>query len=158
MRRLALVLGSLLLVVACGGGGASTTSGTAKVKSGGTLTIALNAEPDALDPTTAQTMVGREVFIDLCEKLYDINSQLQIVPQLAASLPQVSSDGLTVAIKLRQGIKFNDGTPLDAQAGKATIDRHLAFTTSTRRSEISAIQAVTVKDPSTVQLTLSHPF
>jgi len=158
MRRLALVLGSLLLVVACGGGGASTTSSSTQVKKGGTLTIALNAEPDPLDPTTAQTMVGREVFVDFCEKLYDVNSKLQIVPQLAASLPQVSADGLTVTIGLRQGIKFNDGTPFDAQAVKTTLDRDLTLPTSLRRSEISAIQKVSVTGPNTVQLSLSRPF
>ena len=58
VRRLALVLGSLLLLAACGGGNSSPPSGSSKVKNGGTLTIALNAEPDALDPTTAQTMVA----------------------------------------------------------------------------------------------------
>ena len=158
MRRLALVLGSLLLVVACGGGGASTTSSSTKVKNGGTLTIALNAEPDPLDPTTAQTMVGREVFADFCEKLYDVNSKLQVVPQLAASLPQVSADGLTVTIGLRQGIKFNDGTPFDAQAVKTTLDRNLTLPTSLRRSEISAVQKVAVTGPNTVQLSLSRPF
>src|SRR5207237_3317590 len=155
-RKLAPVLGSLLLLAACGGGSTSTATGSAQVRNGGTLTIALNAEPDALDPTTAQTLVGREVFADLCEKLYDVNSQLQIVPQLAASLPQLSPDGLTVTVALRQGIQFNDGTPFNAQAVKTTLDRDLTLPTSTRKSEISAVQNVTVTGPYTVQLSLSH--
>jgi peptide/nickel transport system substrate-binding protein len=158
LRRLALALGSLLLLAACGGNTSSTTAGPSKVKNGGTLTIALNAEPDALDPTTAQTLVGREVFAGFCEKLYDVNSKLQIVPELAASLPQVSSDGLTITIALRQGIKFNDGTPFNAQAVKTTLDRDLTLPASTRKSEISAVQNVTLTGPDTVQLALSHPF
>src|SRR2546430_8628278 len=103
-------------------------------------------------------MVGREVFVDFCEKLYDVSSKLQIVPQLAASLPQGAADGLTVTIGLRRGIKFNDGTAFDAQAVKTTLDRDLTLPTSLRKSEISAIQKVTASGPNTVQLSLSRPF
>src|SRR5215831_4493089 len=78
----------------------SNPTNSAAPKAGGTLTVALSAEPDALDPTTGRTLVGRSIFTAICEKLYDINNNLEIVPQLAASLPQVSSDGLTVTIKL----------------------------------------------------------
>ncbi len=97
-----------------------TPSDTRTPKAGGTLTVALSAEPDALDPTTSRTLVGRSVFTSICEKLYDINAQLQIVPQLAAAMPQFSADGLTVTIKLRQGIKFADGTTMDAAAVKTS--------------------------------------
>src|SRR5215472_12501605 len=62
-----------------------TPSTTGTPKAGGTLTVGLSAEPDALDPTTSRTLVGRSVFTSICEKLYDINAQLQIVPELAAA-------------------------------------------------------------------------
>ena len=88
---------------------------THHARNGGTLTIALAEDPDALDPTLARTFVGRIVFLAICEKLYDLNSKLQIVPQLAAALPKVSADKKTVTIRIRRGIKFNDGTPLTAQ-------------------------------------------
>ena len=86
--------------------------------------IGLAEDPDALDPTTARTFVGRIVFAHMCEKLYDLNAKLQIMPQLAAALPQVSADKLTYTIRIRSGIKFNDGTALNAQAVKTSIDRH----------------------------------
>src|SRR5215213_3594762 len=79
----------------------AATSAAPPLKNGGTLTIGLAEDPDALDPTLARTFVGRIVFMHMCEKLYDINAKLEIVPQLAASLPEVSSDKLTVTIKLR---------------------------------------------------------
>src|SRR5919198_3410808 len=63
------------------------------VKSGGTLRIALDGEPDKLDPTLARTLVGRNVFAAICEKLFDVNEKLEVVPQLAAAMPDVSSDG-----------------------------------------------------------------
>ena len=89
--------------------------------------IGLAEEPDALDPTLARTFVGRIIFLHMCEKLYDLNSKLDIVPQLAAALPQISKDKLTYTIKLRTGIKFNDGTALDAAAVKMSLDRHLTL-------------------------------
>src|SRR6476646_4066220 len=100
----------------------ATNSGTAK--NGGILRVALSAEPDKLDPTLARTLVGRTIFNAICEKLYDVDQKLTIVPQLAAALPEYSADGLSVTIKVRSGVKFADGTPLDAAAVKTSLDRH----------------------------------
>src|SRR5436309_5125183 len=52
-----------------------------------TLVVALNQDPDILDPTLARTYVGRIVFSHICEKLYEIDDGLRISPQLAAALP-----------------------------------------------------------------------
>jgi ABC-type oligopeptide transport system substrate-binding subunit len=52
------------------------------------LRVGLAEDPDILDPTLARTFVGRIVFASLCDKLYDIDDNLHIVPQLATSLPQ----------------------------------------------------------------------
>jgi peptide/nickel transport system substrate-binding protein len=127
-------------------------------KNGGTLTIALAEDPDALDPTLARTFVGRMVFLAICEKLYDLNSKLQIVPQLAAALPKVSPDKKTVTIRIRKGIKFNDGTPLNAQAVKISIDRHRTLTGSRRASEISPVTSVDAVGSNTVVIHLNEPF
>ena len=94
----ALALAAVLLLAL--GASASTASDT---KAGGTLTVALAEGPDVLDPTLARTFVGRMVFPHMCEKLYDLNAKLQIVPQLAAALPQFSADKLTVTIRSAPG-------------------------------------------------------
>jgi len=52
------------------------------------LRVGLAEAPDILDPTLARTFVGRIVFASLCDKLYDIDANLNIVPQLATSLPR----------------------------------------------------------------------
>src|SRR5690349_22945649 len=109
------VVAAVALVVAIGAG-AGAKSG--QIKNGGTLVIGLAEDPDALDPTLARTFVGRIVFLHMCEKLYDLNSKLEIVPQLASALPVISKDKLTYTIKIRSGIKFNDGTPLTGDAVK----------------------------------------
>ncbi len=166
-RTLPVVLISVALASACGGGGGGGNTGgntgaapedNRKAKAGGSLTLALAEDPDALDPTLARTLVSREVFINMCEKLYDVDEQLQLMPQLAAELPEASEDGKTVTIKLRDDVTFNDGTKLDAQAVKTSLDRHRELEGSARSAELSAVTAVTVVDPTTVELTLSAPF
>ena len=123
-----------------------------------TLTIALNQDPDILDPTLARTYVGRIVFSHICEKLYEIDEQLHILPQLAADLPQISDGGRTVTIKLRPNVKFNDGTPMDAEAVRFSLDRHRTLKGSNRASELGPVDAVEVVDKATVRLRLKAPF
>jgi peptide/nickel transport system substrate-binding protein len=141
-----------------GGGGSGGAPNSGSINKGGTLTVALAEDPDMLDPTLARTFVGRIVFANLCEKLYDVDSSLNIVPQLAAGMPKFSNGGKTVTIKIRQGLKFNDGTKLDAAAVKTSLDRHRKLANSARASELAPVTAVKVVDPSTVQLTLDQAF
>jgi peptide/nickel transport system substrate-binding protein len=156
----------VLAVAGCSGsgtGGTAAPTGPASadnrpLRGGGTLTVGLSADPDALDPTTSSTLVGREVFTSICEKLYDIDGTATIVPELAAALPQLADGGRTVTIKLRTGLKFNDGTAMDAAAVKTSLERDLTLPTSTRASELSAVSAVAVVDPATVRLTLKRPY
>ncbi|MEK7715882.1 MAG: ABC transporter substrate-binding protein, partial [candidate division NC10 bacterium] len=119
-----------------------------------TLVVALNQDPDILDPTLARTYVGRIVFSQMCEKLYEIDESLRISPQLAADMPAISDGGRTVTIKLRPGVKFNDGTPMDAEAVRFSLDRHRTLKGSTRASELAPVEAVEVVDPLTVRLRL----
>src|SRR3954451_11371241 len=89
-----------------------------------TLRIGLAEDPDILDPTLGRTYVGRIVFASFCDKLFDIDEKLNIVPQLALS-HETSADGKEVTIKLRPGVKFHDGEPLNAEAAKFSLERHL---------------------------------
>jgi peptide/nickel transport system substrate-binding protein len=97
----------VLLLTACGPVGDGDDSGISgsggAVRDSGTITVALADDPDMLDPTLARTLVGRMVFMSMCEKLYDIDQKLNVVPQLAASPPTISQDGRSAEIKLRQG-------------------------------------------------------
>jgi peptide/nickel transport system substrate-binding protein len=152
------VLALALALVAVAGASTTDRSGPATRAAGGTLTVGLAEDPDALDPTLARTFVGRIVFTSLCEKLYDINAKLDIVPQLAASLPKISGDGKTVTIKLRRGIKFNDGTPLNADAVKQSLERHKTLARSARASELTPLDTVTTSGAYTVVLHLANAF
>jgi len=111
-----------------------------------TLRIGLAEDPDILDPTMARTYVGRIVFSAFCDKLFDIDEKLNIVPQLALSY-STSDDGKEVAIKLRPGVKFHDGEPFDAEAAKFSLERHMNFPGSFRKPELATVDHVDVIDP-----------
>jgi peptide/nickel transport system substrate-binding protein len=122
-----------------------------------TLRVGLAEDPDILDPTLARTYVGRIVFAAFCDKLFDIDEKLNIVPQLALS-HETSGDGKEVTIKLRPGVKFHDGEAFDAEAAKFSLERHLNFQASFRKPEIAALDHVEVVDPSTIKLVLKTPY
>ena len=122
-----------------------------------TLRIGLAEDPDVLDPTMARTYVGRIVFASFCDKLFDIDEKLNIVPQLALSY-ETSADGKEVTIKLRPGVKFHDGEALDAEAAKFSLERHLTFPGSFRKPELASLDHVDVVDPLTIKLVLKSPF
>src|SRR3954451_24319756 len=122
-----------------------------------TLRIGLAEDPDILDPTLARTYVGRIVFASFCDKLFDIDEKVNIVPQLALS-HETSADGKEVTIKLRPNVKFHDGEPFDAEAAKFSIERHLTMQGSFRKPELATVDHVDVVDPLTIKLVLKVPF
>ncbi|MCU1424830.1 MAG: extracellular solute-binding protein family 5 [Microbacteriaceae bacterium] len=163
------VLGLALSVTACqqvqtneespqGEDVTSAPIGDQTIVEGGDLVMALSAEPDRLDPTTSSSLYTRYVMQTMCEKLYDIDADGEIVPMLASELPDVSSDGLTVTIPVRKGIVFADGSGLDADAVAQTIERGLTLEGSSRKSELGPITAVAAIDPTHVEVTFSEPF
>jgi peptide/nickel transport system substrate-binding protein len=148
MKRLALSLALALAALGAMAGGALAQTN---------LRIGLAEDPDVLDPTLARTYVGRIVFASICDKLFDIDEKLNIVPQLALS-HETSADGKAVTIKLRPGVKFHDGEPFNAEAAKYSLERHLNMKGSFRKPEIGSVDKVEVVDPMTIRLLLKAPF
>jgi peptide/nickel transport system substrate-binding protein len=129
----------------------------ASAQAGTILRIGLAEDPDMLDPSLGRTYVGRIVFSAFCDKLFDIDEKLNIVPQLALSY-ETSADGKAMTIKLRPGVKFHDGEPFDAEAAKFSIERHINMSGSFRKSELASVDHVEVVDPLTIKLALKSPF
>jgi peptide/nickel transport system substrate-binding protein len=134
--------------------GSAVVAGTATAQ---TLRIGLAEDPDILDPTQGRTFVGRIVFAALCDKLFDIGPELEIVPQLATKW-QWTDDNRGLIVTLRPGVKFHDGEPLDAAAVKFSIERHLTMPGSNRKAEIGAVTGFEVIDDQNVKLVLSAPY
>ena len=119
------------------------------------LRIALREDPDILDPTLSRTYVGRIVYMGICDKLFDIDAQLNPVPQLATGFTW--DNPTTLTIKLRSGVRFHDGEMMDAEAVRYSLNRHLTMQGSFRRSEMGGVTAIEVVDPTTVRIRLERP-
>jgi peptide/nickel transport system substrate-binding protein len=119
------------------------------------LQIGLREDPDLLDPTLGSSYVGRIVFSAMCDKLFDIDTKLNIVPQLATGYQW--QNPTTLVIHIRPNVLFQDGEKLDADAVKYKLMRDLTLKGSMRRGEINAIQSIDIIDPLTVRLNLKTP-
>jgi peptide/nickel transport system substrate-binding protein len=122
-----------------------------------TLRIGMQDDPDALDPARGGTFAGRIVFASLCDKLIDISPDMKFVPQLATAWSW-SSDGKALTLTLREGVKFQDGEPFNADAVRVNIERYRNAPESNRKGELRPVTAVEVVDPKTVRLVLSQPY
>src|SRR5436305_13657505 len=146
MKAMRFAAAAALLALTCGSASAQSQ-----------LRIGLAEDPDVLDPSLARTYVGRIVFASICDKLFDIDARLNVVPQLAVR-NETSEEGKSVTIKLRPNVKFHDGEKFDAEAAKFSVERHLTMQGSFRKPELAAIDTIEVTDPLTMKLHLKTPF
>ncbi|MCU1586002.1 MAG: hypothetical protein JWM49_2558 [Microbacteriaceae bacterium] len=149
-----------LTMAGCAAGGAqpaTSPSSAGAVKKGGHLVVAISGAPDTLDPAFTTSKYSTYTMPNWCERLFDVDAKLNIIPQLAAALPTISPDGKTVTIKLRTGIKFNDGTAFNADAVKVNLDRYRTNPRSAEAPNLKNVIDTKVIDQNTVQLDLSAP-
>ena len=107
-----------------------------------------------LDPYKAGgTMIG---IVDLYDTLIEPTPDLQYAPGLAESW-EYSDDGLTLTLHLREGVTFHDGTPFDAAAVVASLNRARTGATSQQVNAYANVSDVVAVDDFTVDLTLSKP-
>ncbi|MFO7544102.1 MAG: ABC transporter substrate-binding protein, partial [Trueperaceae bacterium] len=121
-----------------------------------TLTMAMSAQPDTLDPqvtaATAAFQVGKSIY----DTLVEVDPGGNIVPALASSYA-ASMDGLSYTFTLVE-TTFHDGTALDSGDVAATLARVMdEATASPKRNEYGAITAVETPDERTVVLRLAQP-
>jgi len=131
----------------------------------GTLVVGLVAEPVNLDPAQVTDLNSNRVGRRIVETLATFPDEgTQIVPGLAESWT-VSKDGLRYTFKLRKGISFHDGTPLNAEAVKFSIERQINAEHPFNKLGkypfanyfFGNVKAVEVVDPSTVEFVLKEP-
>jgi peptide/nickel transport system substrate-binding protein len=133
---------------------------------GKTLTYALYAEPDTLDSAKMATDVALHPAWLLCDTLVNLSRDGQRVEPALAESWTLAPDGLLATIKLRAGVRFHDGTALDADAVKASFERHFrpehplytAEPKNTRAQILTElIDEIRVRDPGTVVFKLKYP-
>jgi len=136
--------------------GAALLAGMAAARTD--ITVALQLEPPHLDPTSAAAgAIDSVLYSNVFEGLTRFMGDGSVVPGLAESW-EISDDGLTYTFNLRDGVTFHDGTTMDAEDVKFTLDRILAEDSANAQKALyAAISAVEVVDPATVRVSLSEP-
>ena len=122
------------------------------------ITVAMQLEPPHLDPTSAAAgAIDSVLYTNVFEGLTRFMGDGSVVPGLAESW-EISEDGLTYTFKLREGVTFHDGTTMDAEDVKFTLDRiNAEDSANAQKALYSAISEVNVIDPQTVEVKLSEP-
>ena len=150
------------LLAACGGGGDGTSGGTSpggqqggRVTRVGTVTIAM-----ARDATTFDTLKSTDVYsayiqAQTLDTLFLSDADLNIGGRLVEKAE--NPDNRTYVWTLQKGVKFQDGTELNAEAVKFNLDRHRTTQASPRYTDISDIEDIQVIDPATVKIVLKEP-
>jgi len=134
----------------------ATTMLAATAASAQEFRVGLQEDPDVLDPHRARTFVGRIVFMSLCNKLIDVDSDLNFVPEIATAW-EWSNENKRLTFTLRDDMVFHDGTPLNAEAAVANLERARTLPDSLRRSELASVESVEAVDEHTIALNLSRP-
>lgn len=117
-----------LLVVSCNNRPPGTTSAVSTTSAGNStrLVVGTTLRPRTLDPADNYELAGSNIMTSLSDRLYTYAVGTgELVPQLATALPQVSADGLTYTIPVRQEVVFHDGTAFNAEAMAFSLNRFI---------------------------------
>ncbi len=122
------------------------------------ITVAMQLEPPHLDPTSAAAgAIDSVLYSNVFEGLTRFASDGSIIPGLAKSW-EISEDGLTYTFMLNEGVTFHDGSAMDGEDVKFSLDRARAEDSANAQKALFAgIADVTVVDPLTVKVTLDGP-
>jgi len=155
-----LAVSATTLVAACGGS-AESTSQDGEPQAGGTLRYALSQAPTCSDPAQGGTNQTIYVSRQIVDSLTDQDPETgEITPWLAESW-EVSSDATQFTFVLKDGVTFSDGTPVDADAVKATFDSVVNVLGAPKAqlgaSYLSGYAGTTVVDPLTARVQFDAP-
>lgn len=148
-----------LVVLAAAGALVLTTALTPAFAQARTdVNIGLVLEPPSLDPTAeAAAAVDEVVYANVFEGLTRFAPDGSIVPALAESW-DISEDGLTYTFHLHSGVTFHDGTTMDAEDVKFSLDRiNAEDSANAQKALYASIESVTAVDPATVEIKLKQP-
>ncbi|MEZ6071237.1 MAG: ABC transporter substrate-binding protein [Pirellulales bacterium] len=142
----------------CGAPGNGANDGAA------TLIVGRGGEAESLDPIHIETGEAVKVVVNLYDTLVAYDEEtIGLVPGLAREW-ETSDDGLRWTFHLREGVRFHDGTPLDADAVVFSFNRLIVDDNPHAHSGImpyapayDVIEAVRAVDPLTVEFTLKNP-
>ncbi|HXM56757.1 MAG TPA: ABC transporter substrate-binding protein [Candidatus Dormibacteraeota bacterium] len=155
-RWLGPVAAAGLLLAACGGTAAATND---DARATSVLRVAIGVDPDTLDPMRQTTTTVMNIVQMVVEPLIRLDQDGQVQPDLATDW-QEAPDASSWTFTLRAGVRFSDGTPLDAEAVVRSFDRSLdpSNVCELCGAMTSAVRSVQVLDPRHVRLVMARPL
>ncbi|MEF2071519.1 ABC transporter substrate-binding protein [Consotaella aegiceratis] len=120
------------------------------------MRIGLQDDVDVLDPARSRTFVGEVVFESLCDSLVAVGPDLVAKPELASDWSW-NDDSTELTMTLNPDMRFHDGTPIDAKAVKANLDRAMTLDESMRKTELQSVTSVEVVGDLTFKIKLKQP-
>jgi peptide/nickel transport system substrate-binding protein len=151
-----------LFLAGCGGAGRSqqgsaTGGGTPKAADQKPVIVLQGVDATTLDPAGHTETPAANILNNIYETLVHRSEEMKFEPGLATEWKALNDT--TWEFKLRQGVKFHDGTPFTAEDVKASVERITnPDEKSPRRNNLSAIKEVKIIDPLTVQFITSAPY
>ena len=152
----------LLLFCLCCGlalGCSRSTSELSAANQTGRIVLGTTASVSTIDPADAYGIFAGNLLYNLGDRLYGYKlGTTELEPQLAISLPKVSSDGLTYTIPLRTGVVFHDGTPFNAEAMAFSLNRFIQNSGSPAFLLSDLVKSVRANATNELTIQLSKPF
>jgi peptide/nickel transport system substrate-binding protein len=129
-----------------------------EIKRGGKLAIVLEVDVKSLDPLMGNvTVIDRHVYNLFAESLLQQDEKGELKPWLAETW-KVENGGKTITFKLRDGMTFHDGTPVNAEAAKFCLERVIDPKVANQNKQyVTAMKSVDVIDPLTIKVNLDSP-
>ncbi len=126
LQAIALFSFGLWLIVACSPEPQSSDSAPAESAAGGRVSVGTTLQARTLDPADAYEIFPGILLYNLGDRLYTYEpGTTDLVPQLATEMPEISEDGLTYTIPLREDVMLHDGTPFNAEVMAFSIERFM---------------------------------
>lgn len=144
-----------MLAAACGG--ESSSDGPTGGSGGESKIVALAGSSTAqqLDPHKYVNIADFQYIAMLYDGLFEFAEGGESKPQLAAS-GEFSEDGTSYLVTLKEGITFQDGTPIDAEAVKASLERAQTMEESTVAERLSIITGMEVVSPTELEISVTE--
>ena len=157
-KYLSLFLLCFYLTVGCNGTQTPNTSNNNSIDSN-RISIGTTLKPRTLDPADNYELAGLNIIYNVAETLYTYElGTTNIVPLLATEMPEVSKDGITYTIPLRQDVTFSDGTPFNASAMAFSLNRFISNGGKPAFLLADAVKTVEATAEYEITITLKQPF
>ncbi len=157
-KYLSLVLLCFALTLGCNNNQTQNTPQTNTTDSN-RISIGTTLKPRTLDPADNYELAGLNIIYNVGETLYTYElGTTKIVPLLATEMPQISEDGLTYTIPLRQGVTFSDATPFDASAMVFSLNRFISNGGKPAFLLSDVVEKVEATEEHKITITLKQPF